>query len=132
MSTATSPGAGALMAVLSDDEAFLALMERTLRHEGYRVELYRDEDVARAGIPSSNCAMVIFDLAAKRPTTSLLLLEYLRTSPATRHLPLILTSADAGLLDNHRAFLEELGCEVAPRPFDLEDVRRAVATCAAR
>ena len=49
-------------------------------------------------------------------------LEVLRLSPETRHIPIVISSADFGALQQRQRLLQDKGIEVLYRPFDIDEL----------
>lgn len=113
--------------VIEDELAILNVVRECLQDEGYEVVGWtqgtRASDVARAASP----AVIVLDLALPGKHGREVLRE-LRSDPATRPIPVVITSAAP----------EQAGPDLAladatlPKPYDLTALLDAVGRCAAR
>jgi DNA-binding response OmpR family regulator len=111
---------GWVVAVVEDDPALLHLMERLLTNEGYEVLLFSNSSKASAEISRRLPHAVILDLWVEDREAGWRLVEDLKSSPRTTTIPLILCSADEAALKERRNKLEQWGCPVLLKPFDID------------
>ena len=117
-----------LIAVINDDTAFLRLMDRLLRQEGYRTIAWFEGDSAYEMVHREQPDLVILDLRLDNPETGWMVAELLRLDPTTTHIPIIVCSADAVFLREKEQILREKGCDILEKPFDLQDLLEKVMT----
>ena len=115
-----------LLAVVDDDDDLRELLDELFRQEGYRTLQVPDSAGAQAAIRQAQPDVIFLDLWLERQDSGLALLDQLRADPATRHLPVIVCSAITQSLHVQAARVEERGCLVVAKPFDLEDLLAAV------
>jgi two-component system nitrogen regulation response regulator NtrX len=113
--------------VVDDDLDILCLLHDALALEGYSVAGASNTDTALAALAQELPALVILDLWLDARDAGWRLLERLRADPATAHLPVIVSSADAISLRAQEAALRDLGCAVVEKPFDLDDLFATIA-----
>jgi DNA-binding response OmpR family regulator len=107
--------------VINDDTAFLGLMEDLLEaEEGYEVSACREASQAYEFVKETKPALVILDVRVGHEENGWTILELLTLDPATRPIPVIVCSAALDSLQEHEAVLAQYGCEVLPKPFDLD------------
>ena len=107
--------------VIDDDCAVLELLRDCLVDEGYEVHIHQDADQAEALIQSTRPDLLIIDHLFYRQDC-LRVLAAVRGHFQTQSLPVIVCSAASDLLYVHREALANLGANVLPKPFLLEDL----------
>jgi DNA-binding response OmpR family regulator len=111
----------ARIAVINDDTAFLDLMEELLeREEGYDVGVCREAGNAYGFVKEQLPDLVILDIRVGHEESGWTILELLTLDPVTRPIPVIVCSAALHSLAEHQPLLEQYGCEVLAKPFDLD------------
>jgi DNA-binding response OmpR family regulator len=109
------------IAVINDDTAFLNLMEELLEEEeGYDVSVCREANNAYQFVKDQLPDLVILDVRVGHEESGWTILELLTLDPATRPIPVIVCSAALHSLAEHQPLLEQYGCEVLAKPFDLD------------
>jgi CheY-like chemotaxis protein len=119
------------IALINDDEPFLALMEDLLQAiEGYEVLICKEGDRAYAFVKQHRPDLVILDIRMGGEEIGWTILNLLTLDPATRPIPLLVCSAAVQSLQAHEPLLRRYGVAVLPKPFDLdallEQVRAAL------
>ncbi len=115
------------IAVINDDTAFLGLMEELLeKEEGYDVRVCREADRAYEFVKSLRPNLVILDIRVGHEESGWTILELLTLDPTTRPIPVIVCSAAVHSLIEHQQLLQQYGCEVLAKPFDLDALLRKV------
>jgi CheY-like chemotaxis protein len=109
-----------LIAVVNDDPVFLALMREALESEGYRTLTWRGGQGVHAMLKHARPALLVLDLRLEMTDTGLTVLQTLRLDAATRHLPVIVCSADTRVLERGGDHLKAFGCRLLAKPFDLD------------
>ena len=112
------------VAVLDDDIKFIRLVERVLRDEHIDVLPITTLDLEEAAriVAESGCLAALVDIYLYGDAAGFTLIEKLREHPATRDLPLIVTSGAHRELGRKVAFLVEHNCTVLLKPFDVADL----------
>ena len=109
------------IAVINDDTAFLDLMEELLeKEEGYNVGVCREANNAYQFVKDQLPDLVILDVRVGHEENGWTILELLTLDPVTRPVPVIVCSAALHSLAEHQPLLEQYGCEVLAKPFDLD------------
>jgi CheY-like chemotaxis protein len=116
-----------MIVVVEDDPTLLTVLQEALADEGYQTLLLPRAAGSLTAIRQAAPALVILDLWLEEPRAGWHLLEQFCADPITRHIPLIVTSADSRFLGEKAARLAELGCHVLAKPFDLDALLRTVA-----
>ena len=113
----------ARIALINDDTAFLELMKDLLGSmEGYDVLICKESDSAYEFVKEQQPDQVLLDIRMGGEETGWTLLELLTLDPATRPIPLIVCSAAITDLQAHQPQLDNLGVDVLPKPFDLDQL----------
>jgi DNA-binding response OmpR family regulator len=108
------------IAVINNDTAFLTLMHELLTEEGYEAHIFRegadDYPALRELVPDA----IILDIRLEHPEGGWNLLELCRLDPTLAKTPIIVCSADVRALQERALYLQSQGCQVLPKPFDLD------------
>ena len=114
-----------LLAIVDYDEAFREMLDAVFTEEGYRILLLVQGAGAYEAIRQAQPDLVLLDLWLERRDAGWELLEQLCGDPATRDIPIIVCSADSHTLKTQAARMQELGCSVVAKPFDLDELLAA-------
>jgi DNA-binding response OmpR family regulator len=98
-----------------------------LTDEGYQTLCCRSQLEAYAQVVLDRPALLIADLHLEQRASGLRLAKQLRQNARTRDLPILICSADQAFLRERMDQLQQLGCTVLEKPFDLEDLLATVA-----
>lgn len=112
--------------VADDDASFQQLMKELLGDEGYQVTVMHAGDEAYTEIRQAAPDLVILDMTLEHPDAGWLVLQLLKLDPETARTPVIVCSAEVRLLRERRQQIEEMGCYVVEKPFDLDVLLSAV------
>lgn len=112
--------------VINDDTAFLQLMGDLLRGEGYDVVVWKEGDTAYEMVKRDQPDLIVLDIRLGKPEEGWQLLELFKLDLTTRHIPIIVCSADTVLLRAKEGRLQELGCETLEKPFDIDELLRKI------
>jgi|GEM_PF-682728 len=115
------------IAVVNDDPAFIELVRELLEDEGYATTAYREGPTAVDFLQARTPDLLVLDIRLKQPEGGWAVLEALRADPRTRALPVIVCSADRPFLRRRAAALEEYGCGVLEKPFQIDALYALVA-----
>ena len=111
--------------VVNDSMEFLQLMEELLSDEGYEVTLVETGAGTRAAARQVRPDLLILDV--RLPDMSgFEVLNLLRLDPETQSIPVLLCTAAVRDVQAQAPVLEERGVPVLFKPFDLEDLLRAI------
>jgi len=117
-----------LIAVIDDEDSFLALMEAVLQEEGYRVVLGRVPDDALTLIRETRPALVVLDLNFRMSgMQGIAILKGMRDNTALVAIPVIVCSAAIDQLKQHGDVFVALSAHTLDKPFDLIDLLTMVA-----
>jgi|GEM_PF-746474 len=105
--------------VIDDDDSILRLMGKMLQHEGYDVYLTTDGAKGVANIQKMGADVVILDLNMPR-TSGFEVLEALKASSSTAHIPIIVTTATYQSVDN-----ADYGLSIGASEYMVKPVMRA-------
>jgi DNA-binding response OmpR family regulator len=119
------PGRGrrdrARIAVISDDTAFLALMEALLeQEEGYDIVVCKQWQDDYGFVKRTAPDLVILDVVLSDEEAGWRILNLLTLDPETRPIPVLVCSAAIRSLHDHQPLLDRYGIRALPKPFDLE------------
>jgi DNA-binding response OmpR family regulator len=116
------------IAVVNNDRAFLHLMERLLRREGYDTILWTAGDGAYEMLRQERPDLVILDIVMETPEVGWTVLELLRLDPETEAIPVLVCSADSRTLRDKAEQLHQVHTETLEKPFNLDTLLERVAT----
>ncbi|HZU12415.1 MAG TPA: response regulator [Chloroflexota bacterium] len=114
------------VAVVNDDPAFLDLMNELLEMEGYGSLVVREAPGAYDRLKAEHPDLVVLDIRMGGDNEGWQIAECLTLDPETKHIPIILCSAAVDELRQKMTWLQEHGVGALTKPFDLDDLLRAV------
>ncbi len=110
------------IAVINDDTDFLTLLEELLADEGYEARAFREGKDSYKQVREYAPQGIVLDIRMESPETGWKVLELFKLDPALSTVPIIICSADMLQLQERAVYLKTKGCEVLPKPFDLNDL----------
>jgi CheY-like chemotaxis protein len=113
------------IAVINTDPVYLAMMAEVLAECG-SVQAYRETTGAFEALKQERPDLIIVDIHMEKPDTGWNLLNLLTLDRTLRALPIIVCSAATVELRENRAWLDEHGIWVLPKPFDVEHLFQTV------
>lgn len=108
--------------VINDDTTFLNLLHDLLSEEGYDAHLCKEGTASYPRVRALDPDAMILDIRMEHPDEGWQMLEILKLDPVLTAKPVIVCSADIPALQDRSAFLKTKGCEILPKPFDLDDL----------
>jgi two-component system alkaline phosphatase synthesis response regulator PhoP len=108
--------------VVNNDPVFLELMQMLLTDEGMDVITAYTSNNGYTTIEKDMPDVVILDIRLEHPEAGWNLLQLIRLNPKTRNIPVIVCSVDSRFLHEKEQQLQEKGCCVLEKPFDLADL----------
>jgi len=118
------------IAVIDDDVVFLELMDELLGHgEGYDVFTCSSWVESVEFVRHVQPDLIMLDLMLGRDKSGWAILEQLRQEPALAHLPVILCTAAATVLDTA---VERANVVYLAKPFDIDDLLATIERLLAR
>jgi DNA-binding response OmpR family regulator len=116
--------------VLDDDESFRRLSQTILRTEGYECRLIEDLTKAVEEVVAARPDLVMMDLRLGQDVDGVqVLLDLKSQGSPTAAVPVLICTASRDLLNAHRKILEEFGCVVVEKPFNLDELLAAITKC---
>lgn len=116
------------IAVVNDDTAFLSLMGEVLQDGGHEILICREGSSSYPVLKRELPDLVIIDIRMDTPDAGWLVCELLTLDPETRKIPILVCSANVHNLEDKKQWLQEHGVGALAKPFDLDDLDRAVNT----
>lgn len=116
-----------LIALVDDTDEFIEIMREVLIETGYRVVAVTVARDVEAVLARERPDLLVLDVVMEERESGWELARAIRANPTTTALPVIVCSADAHFLREHRDDLRALHCEVLPKPFDLDDLLERIA-----
>jgi len=117
-----------LIAIIDDDEVFVALLVDLFTGEGYRVVTGGTPDAALLLLRAHRPDLAVLDLAfGSTHEAGLALLGALRVEQYFARLPVIVVSGAGEYLRAHAAAFAALNAVTFPKPLDLDALLDAVA-----
>ncbi|MEX2238891.1 MAG: response regulator [Dehalococcoidia bacterium] len=120
-----------LICILDDDPSFLRMCHAILEPEGYDCVVPPDLKNPVAFVRKNPVDLVLMDLRLGH-VTGLEVLHGLSLERATAEIPVVICTASRDLLQEHEELIERLGCAVVEKPFDVDDLLKAIKDCLAR
>lgn len=116
--------------LLGNDDAPLSAMHALLTAEGYRTLRCRPRDVtdAHAVVKRTQADLVILDLWLAKRADGWAFLRRMCADLGTMHIPAIIASGQPEMLPGQDALLRTMACQVMARPFDSQELLRAIET----
>ena len=108
--------------IINNDTSFLDLMETLLSEEGYDTHIIRESKRAYPGARELDPDAIILDIRMESPEAGWQILELIKLDPILTKKPVVICSADVQALRERSDYLKSKGCEILPKPFDLEDL----------
>lgn len=113
--------------VVNDTQEILDLFREILEDEGYRVSLYSYAVEDLDEIQRINPDLILLDLIIGGESAGWELLQKLRMNRETMSIPIIVCTAALDVVRDLQGHLREKGVGVILKPFDIDDLLRAVA-----
>jgi CheY-like chemotaxis protein len=110
------------IAVINDDTVFLALLHDLLSEEGYETHLFHEGAACYEQVRELDPHVIILDIRMESPASGWKVLELFKLDPVLTRRPIVVCSADLTQLQDRAAYLKSKGCEILPKPFDLDDL----------
>ena len=120
-----------LICVVDDNQTFQDLCARILEPAGYRYVSIDDGHKTVEEVKRLKPDMLMMDLRLGE-MDGLEVLNALDDDPETTGIPVLICTAAHDLVVMHRERLDELGCEIVEKPFDVEDLLAAIERCFAK
>ena len=112
--------------VVNDTQEILALFRDILEGEGHEVYLYSFAFDDLSVVKEIRPDLVILDLLIGNEDQGWQLLQKLKLDRETASIPIIVCSAAMRLLRELEGRLKEKNVGVVPKPFDIDDLLRAI------
>jgi DNA-binding NtrC family response regulator len=119
------------VAVIDDDPTMRDVMHEILLDGGYDIVLWDGVEDPFTLIQRVQPDVMILDIRLGPSLTIWSVLERLSVLPLARRPQTIVCSADTQFLREHGDPLREQSCEIVEKPFDIDDLLNAVASCLA-
>lgn len=117
-----------LILAIDGDTATLDFLTDLLSLEGYGVLCFQASQASANAVQQAQPDLIILDLAPQTSDNTVLLLDELREHPATKTIPIIVTSTSVKLLQTLSDPLHYWRCIAIEKPFNLDDLLTCVAT----
>jgi CheY-like chemotaxis protein len=115
-----------LILVVNDDQSYLYLMHELLTDEQYEVILCATSDNA-CPLAEQHCPdLIMLDMRMEEPQSGLKILQMLRRNPLTRHIPVLMNSADHHLSTEQADQLQALHGQMVGQSLNLDDLLSAI------
>ena len=112
--------------VIDDNESTQAMLRAFCAERGRTIATCTKGAEAFDLVLREQPRLVFLDIWLETRTTGWEILERLKESPATRHIPVVLASAWRDDLQDHRPLIAEAAAAVLVKPFSIEDVDRCL------
>jgi DNA-binding response OmpR family regulator len=111
-----------LIMVLNADQQFLDMIAEFLGEEGYDAVTFKEDMASFDAILQRQPDLVMIELVITNPEAGLMVVNKMRLHPQTARIPIIIASTITQLLRDNEAHLRSKGCDILPKPFDLEEL----------
>ncbi len=112
--------------VVEDDADTLELYREVLEDASYGVTVATSPDLDPIAVASRDPDLILLDLRFRHDACGVEWLGRLKAYPETRHVPVLVCSADHRLLGRLHDQLHAWECGVLPKPFGLEEFLAAI------
>ncbi len=107
---------------INDDTTFLNLLHDLLSEEGYDTRLCKEGTSSYPEVRELDPDAIILDIRMESPDEGWQMLEILKLDRVLTTKPIIVCSADIPGLQERSTLLKTKGCEILPKPFNLDDL----------
>jgi DNA-binding response OmpR family regulator len=115
------------IAIVEDDYDLSRLIRDVLRESGHDVVSYfQPSPDTLESLKTYKPDLVILDLRLNSYVTGLELVSSLKEEPSLSGVPIVMCSADTEQLEEQRSWLESVGVEVLPKPFQIDELEGVV------
>lgn len=118
----------ARIVVTNHDRGLMSLLRDLLTDEGYETRLPPDLADPYPFIKEVRPDLVILDVVYRQEAEALTTLDKLKLDPATTAIPILVCTTTPQALEGVVARQEEADLQILSKPFDLDDLLRAVAS----
>ncbi len=112
--------------VVNDTQEILELFREILELDGYESILYSQAILDMAEIERLKPDLIILDYLFGAEKTGWQMLQKLKMRKATAKIPIIVCTAAIREVRDIEGFLQMKGITLVPKPFDIDDLLRAV------
>jgi CheY-like chemotaxis protein len=117
-----------LIAIINADRSFLELMSELFSDEGYRTLALMECQQALEIIVQRQPELLILELRLTDPECGRLMVQTIRSHPQTAHIPIIVATTAAQLIDDLEPRVPLQSCAILLMPFDVEELLAMVGT----
>ena len=103
--------------IVDDDHDTHIFIHDLLEMYGYKADCMHSADAALELLRRAPPDFLILDLDIDRPYAGWILLQQLRTNPATAAIPVVLATSDRDFVRGEREAIRAHGAEVLEKPF---------------
>jgi DNA-binding response OmpR family regulator len=125
-----------MVAVVNHDTVFLGMMAEFLSDEGYVPECLIADEHSFAHLRAVQPDLAILDISVHRRDAAWALVEEMCAHETTRHIPVVVCTADDIWAREHAGSIDMRGCTLVEKPFNLADlhaiIERLLAAAPAR
>ncbi|MPZ24263.1 MAG: response regulator [Dehalococcoidia bacterium] len=120
---------GPRICVVDDDPSFRKLCQAILGPEGFTCIFVEDFSDTVDEVAAAAPDLVLVDLRLGAGFDGVEILAELSANEQTNRIPVIICTAAHDLVNRHREWLDDLGCEIVEKPFDIDDLIAAIERC---
>lgn len=114
------------IAVVDDDSSILELARDAFAERGWTALPVPDLKAAPSLVREERPDVVLLDMWQDHQDTGWGVLQRLKADPATRRIPVVIWTIHPSELADRTTWLRRYGIRVLTKPFDLDDLYRAV------
>jgi DNA-binding response OmpR family regulator len=122
-----------LIAISNHDAVLLGLIQKTFEDDGYRTMLLPTGSAGYNVVKEYRPDLIMLDTWLQNESGAWLLLQILRMDPETKHIPVLLTTAEGGDFAKRADSLpKESGIDLIAKPYDQESILEKARAALAR
>lgn len=118
--------------VVDDDRQLLVLMEELLQERKWETQAFSNGADALAGVQKDPPDAILLDIRLQGTETGWSILHRLKADPVLAAIPIVILSGDSVALADKLSWLHAHGIGVLAKPFELDDLYRAIETALRR
>jgi CheY-like chemotaxis protein len=121
-----------VVAVIDDDAPTRQIVGELLTDEGFEPALWDGMQDPQDFIAGTDPSAIVIDLNLGARRSGIQIIDALRREDGRVRIPIIVCTADQRALDTHGQALVASSCTLLAKPFDLDNLARAVRACTTR
>jgi DNA-binding response OmpR family regulator len=112
---------------IDDNPDILQTFKAVLKDAGYRVDVLPSGIFAHQLLEERRPDLAIIDVMMERQDSGWLVVQGIRRDPLLAELSIVVCTADDTFARTHASQLQELGCHILPKPFDVDELLEVIS-----